>query len=166
MPRTLVLIKPDGVGKNLVGKVLDRFLQAGLQLVGLKMLRLSQGEAERFYGEHQGKPFYESLMGFMMSAPIVASVWQGDQAIEKVRALMGATDSQKALAGTLRRDFGTDNRRNLVHGSDSAASAEREIAFFFRKDELFDYNADDWQEILKGTEHGQSKKTSHSSPAR
>jgi nucleoside-diphosphate kinase len=137
--RTLTLVKPDGVTKRLAGTVIDRFEKAGLQLAALKMLRLSQPDAERFYAEHKGRPFYGPLMEFMTSAPIVAMVWSGEGAIQKARGLMGATNSQEAAAGTLRKQFGEDNRKNLVHGSDSPASAEREIAFFFKPNELFQY---------------------------
>jgi len=143
--RTLVLVKPDGVGKRLVGTVLERFEKAGLRIAGLKMRRLAVDEAEAFYREHRGKPFYDPLIAFMTSAPIVAVVWEGKDAVTSARLLMGATDSPSALPGTLRRQFGTDNRRNLVHGSDSAASAQREIAFFFKPEELFQYGESDWQ---------------------
>jgi nucleoside-diphosphate kinase len=139
MERTLVLVKPDGVGKRLIGTVLQRFEEAELKLVGLKMLRLSKDRAEDFYEEHRGRPFYEPLVEFMTSGPIVAAVWEGYGAIAKARSLMGATNSPEAEPGTLRRQFGTDNRRNLVHGSDSPASAEREISFFFKLEELITY---------------------------
>lgn len=140
--RTLTLVKPDGVSKRLTGTVLDRFEKAGLQIVGLKMVQLTRSEAERFYAEHKGRPFYEALIEFMVSTPIVAAVWEGGGAILKARELMGATNSPAAAPGTLRKQFGTDNRRNLVHGSDSAASAQREITFFFKPDELFEYQAE------------------------
>jgi nucleoside-diphosphate kinase len=143
--RTCTLVKPDGVCKRVVGTVLDRFEKSGLRLIGLKMVHLSPAVAERFYAEHKGKPFYEPLITFMISAPIVAAIWEGDGAIQKARSLMGSTNSPEAQAGTLRRQFGLDNRRNLVHGSDSPASAEREIAFFFKPDELYHYQDNDWQ---------------------
>lgn len=152
--RTLVLVKPDGVCKHVVGAVIDRFEKGGLRLAGLRMVKLSGADAERFYQEHKGKPFFDPLISFMTSAPIVAIVWQGDDAIKKARSLMGATDSQKADLGTLRRDFGTDNRKNLVHGSDSPASAAREIDFFFKPEQLFTYGEEDF--------HGEPKKASHS----
>src|SRR5690348_8757998 len=114
MQRTCLLVKPDGVCKQLTGTVLERFEKAGLQLVGLKMLRLSRSQAEEFYIEHKGKAFYEPLIEFMISAPIVAAVWQGEDAVQKARSLMGATDSKQAQPGTLRRQYGFDNRRNLV----------------------------------------------------
>ena len=144
MERTCVLVKPDGVCKNVVGPILARFSQAGLHLRGMKMLRLSRALAEKFYAEHQGKPFYEPLVTFMTSAPIVATVWEGDGAVAKARSLMGATNSTEAAPGTLRREFGTNNRYNVVHGSDSTVSAEREIPFYFKPDELFSYEGNDW----------------------
>ncbi|OGR93017.1 MAG: nucleoside-diphosphate kinase [Elusimicrobia bacterium RIFCSPLOWO2_01_FULL_59_12] len=165
--RTCILVKPDGVCKGLTGTVLERFEKAGLRLSGLKMARLSRAGAERLYAQHKGKPFYDPLIHFMVSAPIVAAVWEGPGSIQKARALMGSTNSPEAPAGTLRRQHGIDNRHNLIHGSDSAASAEREIAFFFKPDELFAYASADWQSAeLKGNEHGKSKKTSHSVPSR
>ncbi len=144
MERTCILVKPDGVCKNVVGTILARFAQAGLHLRGLKMLRLSPTQAEKFYGEHKGKPFYEPLVKFMTSAPLVATVWEGDGAVAKARSLMGATNSKEAVPGTLRREFGTDNRYNVVHGSDSTASAEREIPFYFKPEEIFSYQDNDW----------------------
>jgi nucleoside-diphosphate kinase len=144
MQRTCILVKPDGVGKRRVGAVIDRLERAGLKLIGLKMVRLSPADAEEFYKEHQGRPFYPGLVVFMTSAPIVAAAWEGPEAVATARALMGATNSTQAAPGTLRREFGTDNRYNLVHGSDSAASAEREIAFFFKPEELYAYGDNDW----------------------
>src|SRR5258708_2483775 len=125
MERTCILVKPDAVCRNLTGKVLGRFAEAGLSLRALEMLQLSTSQAEAFYGEHKGKPFYERLVRFMTSAPIVASVWEGDGAIAKARSVMGATNSPEAALGTLRKEFGTNNRYNVVHGSDSKAAAER-----------------------------------------
>jgi nucleoside-diphosphate kinase len=144
MEKTCILIKPDSVCKNIVGTVLDRFSKTGLHLRGLKMLKLSAAQAQEFYKEHKGKPFYEPLVRFMTSAPIVATAWEGEDAIAKARSVMGATNSPDAVPGTLRREFGTNNRYNVVHGSDSAASAEREITFFFNTNELYSYNANDW----------------------
>src|SRR5262245_53072229 len=139
MEQTCILVKPDGVCKNIVGTILARFAEAGLQLQGLKMTKLSVPQAEAFYQEHKGKPFYEPLIRFMTSAPIVASVWQGTGAVQKARATMGATNSPDAAPGTLRRQFGTNNRYNVVHGSDSSASARREIEFFFKPEEIYKY---------------------------
>src|SRR5580698_8743439 len=136
MEQTCVLVKPDGVCKNVAGAVLARFSQAGLVPRALKMIKLSPTQAEEFYGEHKGKPFYEPLVQFMTSAPIVATVWEAEGAIAKARSIMGATNSLEAVPGTLRREFGTNNRYNLVHGSDSPASAEREVRFFFKPEEM------------------------------
>lgn len=146
--RTLTLVKPDGVCKSLTGTVLARFEAAGLRLVAMRMLRLSRPDAERFYGEHKGKPFYEGLVQFMTAAPIVASVWEAEGAIPLARGLMGATNSTEAAPGTLRKQYGRDNRYNLVHGSDSSASATREISFFFKPEELYNYTATDWDASL------------------
>ena len=146
--RTCILVKPDGVAKKRVGAVLDRLERAGLKLLGAKMIRLSEADAEGFYKEHHGKPFYEGLVRFMTSGPIMATAWESDDAIRKARELMGATNSTEAQPGTLRREFGTDNRYNLVHGSDSPASAEREIAFFFKPQELHVYGENDWKGLV------------------
>jgi nucleoside-diphosphate kinase len=143
--KTCILAKPDAVCNNLTGKVLARFAEAGLALRGLKMLRLTGAQAEAFYGEHKGKPFYEPLVLFMTSAPIIASVWEGEGAIAKARAVMGGTNSPAAAPGTLRREFGTNNRYNVVHGSDSPTAAEREIRFFFKPEELYQYQTNDWK---------------------
>jgi nucleoside-diphosphate kinase len=145
MERTCILVKPDAVCKNLTGAILDRLTKTGLELRGVKMMRLTPQQAEEFYTEHKGKPFYEPLIRFMTAAPIVATVWEGDGAIQKARQVMGSTNSPEAAPGTIRRDFGTNNRYNVVHGSDSSSSAEREIRFFFRPDELFSYQLDDWK---------------------
>jgi nucleoside-diphosphate kinase len=145
MERTCVLVKPDAVCRNLIGAVLSRFAKVGLSLRALKMLKLSAEQAEDFYGEHKGKPFYAPLVKFMTSAPIAATVWEGEGAVAKARSVMGATNSPEAAPGTLRREFGTNNRYNLVPGSDSATSAEREIRFFFKPDEMFQYQENDWK---------------------
>ena len=145
MERTCILVKPDAVCKNQTTAVLDRLMRTGLQLRAAKMLRLSPQQAEEFYSEHKGKPFYEPLIRFMTSAPIVATVWAGEGAIQKARQVMGATNSPDAAIGTIRRDFGTNNRYNVVHGSDSSSSAEREIRFFFRPEEEYAYGSDDWK---------------------
>jgi nucleoside-diphosphate kinase len=165
--RTLNLVKPDGVCKQLVGTVIERFEQGGLKLAGMKMVRLSRADAERFYAEHKERPFYPGLINFMISAPIIAAVWEGEGAIQKARALMGSTNSTEAQPGTLRRQFGVDNRYNLVHGSDSPTSAEREIRFFFQPEELFSYTTDAWRDSdVKGQNDGESKKASQRLSAR
>ncbi len=145
MEQTCVLVKPDGVSKNVVGPIVARFSQAGLLLRGLKMMRLSMPQAEDFYKEHKGKPFYDGLIKFMTSAPIVAMVWEAEGAITKARSVMGATNSTEAAPGTIRREFGTNNRYNVVHGSDSPASAVREVGFFFKPEEIYQYQENDWK---------------------
>ena len=134
--RSCILVKPDGVEKNVIGKVLDRLESAGLKLVALKMVPPDRGLIERFYAEHRERPFYGPLVEFMTSGPFVACVWEGEDCIAKSRKLIGATNSKEAEPGTLRNLYGTDNRRNLVHGSDSPASAAREIGLLFRPEEI------------------------------
>ncbi|MBN2648084.1 MAG: nucleoside-diphosphate kinase [Thiotrichales bacterium] len=134
--RTFSIIKPDAVKRNLIGEILRRFEQNGLSVVASKMLHLTRAQAEDFYAEHEGRDFYEPLIAYMISAPVVIQVLQGEDAIAKSRALIGATDPAKADAGTIRADYALSVRENSVHGSDSAASAAREIAFFFSTIEL------------------------------
>ena len=129
--RTLVLVKPDGVARGLVGEVLGRLERRGLGLVALELRTLDRETAHRHYGEHEGKPFFESLIEFITSGPLVAAVAEGPRAIETWRAMMGPTDPVKAPSGTIRGDFGLIVTENLVHGSDSPESAAREIALFF-----------------------------------
>ncbi|MBX6423261.1 nucleoside-diphosphate kinase [Thermosulfurimonas sp. F29] len=136
MERTLSLIKPDGVSRNLVGEVIRFFEKAGLRVVALKMLRLTKEEAAEFYSVHRDKPFFDSLTDYMSSGPIVALVLEGENAISRCREIMGATNPAEAAEGTIRRAFGLDKEKNTVHGSDSPESAAREIAFFFSEREL------------------------------
>jgi nucleoside-diphosphate kinase len=131
MERTLVMVKPDAVTRNQVGEVLRRFEAAGLRIRGLKMVRLDRRGAEGFYQVHRGRPFFESLTRFMSSGPIVAMVLEGEDAIARVRKLMGATDPAKAEAGTIRKDLASSIEQNAVHGSDSPGSAAYEIPYFF-----------------------------------
>ena len=133
MERTLSLIKPDGVRKNLIGEVIRFFEQNGLRIVSLKMLWLSKKEAEGFYVVHKDRPFYDSLTTFMSSGSIVALVLEGESAIKKNRELMGATNPAEALKGTIRGNFGVGIEENVVHGSDSKESADFEIPYFFSK---------------------------------
>ncbi|MBI5194508.1 MAG: nucleoside-diphosphate kinase [Nitrospirae bacterium] len=133
MERTLSLIKPDGVRKNLIGEVIRVFEQNGLRIAALKMLWLSKKEAEGFYIVHKDRPFYDSLTTFMSSGPIAALVLEGENAIKKNRELMGATNPAEALKGTIRGNFGGGIEENVVHGSDSIASADFEIPYFFSK---------------------------------
>lgn len=139
MERTLVMVKPDGVQRGLVGEIISRLERRGYRLVGIKMLRLSRQMAEEHYAEHRGKPFFESLVSYIGSGPVVAMVWEGKGVVAGVRQLMGSTDPTQAPAGTIRGDLAVDVGRNVVHGSDSVASAEREIAFYFRPEELVEY---------------------------
>jgi nucleoside-diphosphate kinase len=134
--RTLSIIKPDAVGKNLIGKIYSRFESNGLQIVAAKMLRLSDAVAGGFYAEHKARPFFPALIEFMTSGPVVVQVLEGEGAIAKNRELMGATNPAEADAGTIRADFASSIDANAVHGSDSPASAAREIAYFFASSEL------------------------------
>jgi nucleoside-diphosphate kinase len=139
MERTLVLVKPDGVQRGLVGSVIQRFEDKGLQIAGLKLMRVSDDLARQHYGEHVGKSFFEGLLSFITSSPVVAIAIDGEGAIAVVRAMMGETNPAKASSGTIRGDFGIDFGLNIVHGSDGLESAEREVSLFFDADELIDY---------------------------
>lgn len=134
--RTLSIIKPDAVAKNVVGEIAARFEKAGLQIVAMKMMQLDDAKAGGFYAEHKERPFFKDLVGFMTSGPVVVQVLEGEGAILANRDLMGATNPKEADAGTIRADFAETIDANAVHGSDSAASAEREIAYFFSDAEL------------------------------
>ncbi|MBA4503494.1 nucleoside-diphosphate kinase [Marinobacterium marinum] len=129
--RTLSIIKPDAVAKNVIGEIESRFEKAGLKIVAMQMKQLSQADAEGFYAEHKERPFFADLVAFMTSGPVVVQVLEGENAIAQNRELMGATNPQEAAEGTIRRDFAESIDANAVHGSDSAASAAREIAYFF-----------------------------------
>jgi nucleoside-diphosphate kinase len=135
--RTLSIIKPDGVTKNLIGEVIKRFEDHGLKVIGLKMISMDKKEAEGFYAVHRGKPFFESLTTFMSSGPSVVMVLEGKRSISKVRELMGATDPKQAEEGTLRRQYATNIERNVVHGSDGTETAAFEIGYFFNGLEIF-----------------------------
>jgi len=139
MERTLSIVKPDGVQKHLIGEVINRFEQAGLKVVALKMICMDKKEAEGFYAVHRGKAFYESLTTFMSSGPAVVMVLEGEGAISKIRELMGATDPKQAREGTLRRQFATNIEKNVVHGSDAPETAAFEIKYFFNSLEMFEY---------------------------
>lgn len=134
---TFSIIKPDAVQNNHIGAIVARFEAAGLKVIAQRMLQLSRAQAEGFYAEHQGRPFYEGLVNFMTSGPVVVQVLSGENAIARNRELMGATDPRKAEPGTIRADFSQDVPANAVHGSDSPASAAREIAYFFASSDLF-----------------------------
>jgi len=131
MERTLSIVKPDGVKKNVIGQVISRFEATGIKVVALKMVRLTKKEAECFYAVHKERPFFQSLTEFMSSGPVVPMVLAGDDAIKKVRDIMGATDFKKAAPGTIRKDFADSIEANIVHGSDAAETAAFEIAYFF-----------------------------------
>lgn len=136
MEKTFSIIKPDAVKRNLIGKILQRFEENGLQVLASKMIRLTPEQAEGFYAEHKGREFYEPLVNYMLSGPIVVQVLAGENAIAKNREIMGVTDPQKAAEGTIRHEFAVSLRENSVHGSDSVESAAREIAFFFDASEI------------------------------
>ena len=137
MENTLSIVKPDAVSKNVLGKILDRFESSGLKIVAIKMLHLDQDMAEGFYAEHKGKPFFEKLINFMTSGPVVVQVLSGENAIKTNRELMGNTNPEEAASGTIRSDFAESIDANAVHGSDSPESAEREISYFFTESEIF-----------------------------
>ena len=137
LQRTLSIIKRDAVRRNLIGAILARLEQQGFSIVAAKMVRLSKEQAEGFYAEHQGKPFFESLVTYMMSAPVLVSVLEKENAVQDYRTLMGATNPEAAAEGSIRRDFALSQRENSVHGSDSLESAAREIAYFFVSEEVF-----------------------------
>ena len=131
LERTLSIIKPDAVAKNVIGKIVSRFEDQGLKVVNMEMKQLSEAEAQGFYAEHKERPFFADLVAFMTSGPVVVQVLEGENAINANRDLMGATNPQEAAAGTIRADFAQSIDANAVHGSDSAASAAREITYFF-----------------------------------
>ncbi|HEX3467115.1 MAG TPA: nucleoside-diphosphate kinase [Candidatus Elarobacter sp.] len=135
--RTLILAKGDAVVRGLAGEVIARFERRGYTILGLKLMQVSKEQAKRHYAEHEGKPFFAGLVDYITATPVVAMVIEGEDAIEGCRSTIGATNPIKAGPGTIRGDYGQTIGRNLVHGSDSPASAEREVAIFFRDDELF-----------------------------
>ncbi len=142
MQRTLIIFKPDCVQRRLVGTILQRFEAKGLRVVALKLIRVDRSLAEKHYAEHQGKPFFEGLIGFITSSPVVVGVLEGNEAIAVVRTLLGATNGATAAPGTIRGDLSISKQNNLIHGSDSPESALREIALWFRHDDLADYAID------------------------
>jgi nucleoside-diphosphate kinase len=136
LERTLSIVKPDGVQKNLIGEVYRRFEQSGLRIVAAKMKHLTAREAEGFYAVHRERPFYKDLCAYMTSGPVIVQVLEGDNAVAKHREIMGATDPKKAAPGTIRADLAASIEENVVHGSDSSENAAREIAYFFAETEL------------------------------
>lgn len=141
--RTFVMIKPDGVQRRLIGKVLQRIEESGLKIVAMKFLRVSTKMAERHYEIHKGKPFYEGLIKYITSGPVVAMVVEGENAIENIRKMVGATDPKKAQPGTIRGDYAQHIGRNIIHASDGKETARKEIALWFKEDEIIDYSIDD-----------------------
>src|ERR1043166_6175413 len=137
LERTLSIIKPDAVAKNVIGQIYSRFENAGLKIIAARMSHLSRGEAEAFYAVHKGRPFFNDLVAFMISGPVMIQVLEGDNAIAKNRELMGATDPKKADKGTIRADFAESIDANAVHGSDGPETAKTEIAYFFPASEVF-----------------------------
>lgn len=137
--RTFALLKPDAVQRGLAGEILQRFERRGLKIVAMKLTRVSRSLGESYYAEHKGKPFYEPLMAYITSGPVVAMVLEGDGAVAIVRKMMGKTNSAEAEPGTIRGDYALTIGRNVIHGSDSPESAKREIGFFFKPEELLEY---------------------------
>lgn len=139
LEKTFVMVKPDGVQRGLIGEIISRLERKGFKIVALKMLKISRELAENHYAEHKAKPFFSSLISYITSAPVVAMVVEGNNAVKVVRKLVGATNPAEAEPGTIRGDFGLDLGRNVVHASDSIASAEREIRLFFKEEEILSY---------------------------
>ena len=146
MERTFIMVKPDGVQRNLIGEIVLRFEKKGYQLVAAKLMQVSQDLAEKHYAEHREKPFFQELVDFITSGPVFAMVWQGEGVIATARRMMGKTKTQEALPGTSRGGFGLTVGKNVIHGSDSPESAEREINLWFNEDEILDYKktGDEW----------------------
>lgn len=138
MEKTVVLIKPDGMQKKIIGQIIDRFERAGLSVVGLKMLNLSQELLETWYAHHKDKPFFKDLLEYMKSRPVVAMVLKGEKAVDRVRDLIGPTDSRKAQKGTIRGDFGEDIQKNVVHASDAPERGVYETPLLFSEEEIFE----------------------------
>jgi nucleoside-diphosphate kinase len=141
--RTFLMVKPDGVGRRLIGEVISRLEHKGIKLVGAKFMRITRDLAKKHYAEHVGKDFYKSLEDFITSGPVLAMVWEGESAIAVSRTVMGKTDPKEALPGTIRGDLGLAKTKNIIHGSDGPESAKREIALFFKPEELIDHKLSD-----------------------
>jgi nucleoside-diphosphate kinase len=139
MERTYLMVKPDGVQRNLVGEIVSRFEKKGYQLVGAKLVTITKEMAENHYGEHKERPFFGELVDFITSGPVFAMVWEGENVISTARKMMGATNPTDATSGTIRGDFAVKLSMNVIHGSDSPESAEREIGIFFKAEELVNY---------------------------
>lgn len=139
MEKTFVMLKPDAIQRNLAGEIISRLEKRGLKLVAIKMLKISREMAGQHYAEHEGKPFFQSLVDFITSGPVIAMIWEGQNAVQVVRKMMGSTDPQAAEAGTIRGDYALFTGNNVIHGSDSARSAAREMALFFSGSEIISY---------------------------
>lgn len=146
LERSCVIIKPDGIGKKKAGEIVKRLESEGFKLLAMKMQMPGRERIEGFYEIHRGKPFFGPFINFMLSGPIVVTAWEGAGAISNIRRIIGATNSAEAAPGTLRAAFGTDNRKNLVHASDSPENAAREINYFFRREEIIEYDPDAWKD--------------------
>ena len=146
MEKTFLMVKPDGVQRQLIGDIVARFEKKGFQLVGAKLMQIPTELAEQHYGEHKERPFFGELVEFITSGPVFAMVWQGENVIATARQMMGATNPKDAQPGTIRGDYAVTVGKNIIHGSDSPASAEREIALFFKEEELVTYTrvSDQW----------------------
>lgn len=146
MEKTFLMVKPDGVQRNLIGKIVQRFEEKGFKLVGAKLMAIPDELAKKHYGEHLGKPFFGDLVEFITSGPVFAMVWEGENVIDSARHMIGSTNPQEAANGTIRGDFGMVLHRNIIHGSDSLESATREIDLFFKREELCTYSkqVDQW----------------------
>lgn len=147
MEKTFIMVKPDGVQRNLIGDIVQRFEKKGFKLAAAKLMQISPELAEEHYGEHKDKPFFGELTGFITSGPVFAMVWEGENVIATARKMMGATNPAESDIGTVRGDFGLTVGKNVIHGSDSPESAEREIGLFFNKEDLVSYNKDQDQWI-------------------
>ncbi|KQL53704.1 nucleoside diphosphate kinase [Heyndrickxia shackletonii] len=139
MEKTFLMVKPDGVQRQLIGEIVSRFEKKGFHLVGAKLMKVSTELAEKHYGEHKERPFFGELVDFITSSPVFAMVWEGENVIATARQMMGSTNPKDAQPGTIRGDFGVTVGKNIIHGSDSPESAEREIGLFFKSEELVDY---------------------------
>ncbi len=146
MEQTYIMVKPDGVQRNLVGKIISRFEEKGYKLVAMKLMRLSEGQAREHYQEHVNKPFFAGLLEYITSGPVVVMVWQGKDVVTAARRMMGKTNPLEAAPGTIRGDYGLDIGRNVIHGADSVESARREIKIYFSEEEILSYDksAESW----------------------
>ena len=142
MEKTFLMVKPDGVQRGLIGDIVNRFESKGYQLVGGKLMNISQELAEQHYGEHKERPFFGELVDFITSGPVFAMVWEGENVISTARLMMGATNPKESAPGTIRGDFAVTVGKNIIHGSDSPESAEREIGLFFKEEEITSYKKD------------------------